>query len=319
MFARILVPLDGSVSAEEALPVAARIVRASRGSIHLLTVVGSPIDVAEEYDVDPLLSEQRIETETTVATDYLRTIATLPGLDRIQITTEVAPGLPAQYILAAARLGGVDLTVLSSHGRTGFTRWVLGSVAHTLAHESTVPTLVLHENETAALIAHTDAARPLRVLVPLDGSPLAEAALEPAAHLVASLAARGELHLTHVVKPLRTSAKESVESSLNAELRARARTYLTQAAERWQAMAKELGISISWSVALEADVASALLSLAGPGEQGQGTAGSLGCDLIAISTHGRHGLERWVMGSVTNRLLNTTKLPLLIVRPSRKG
>ncbi len=319
MFTRILLPLDGSVSAEEALPVAARIVKASRGSIHLLTVVRSPIDVAEEYDFDPLLSEQRIETETTVATDYLRTIATLPVLDRIQITTEVAHGLPAQYILAAASLGGIDLTVLSSHGRTGFTRWVLGSVAHTLAHESTVPILVLHENETASLIAHTDDARPLRVLVPLDGSPIAEAAIEPAAQLAASLADRGELHLTQVVKPLRTSTKESLESSLNAELRARPSTYLNQAAERWQAMAKELGISISWSVALEADVVSALLSQAEPGEQGQGTAGSLGCDLIAISTHGRHGLERWVMGSVTNRLLNTTKLPLLIVRPSRKG
>jgi nucleotide-binding universal stress UspA family protein len=314
MFARILVPLDGSVSAEEALPVAARIVRTSRGSLHLLRVVGSLIDVAEESDDDPLLSEQRIETETTMATDYLRTIVTLSALDRVQITTEVAHGLPAQYILAAASLGGIDLTVLRSHGRTGFKHWVLGSVAHTLAHESTVPTLVLHENEAASLLAHTDAARPLRVLVPLDGSPLAEAAVEPAAHLVASLAARGELHLTQVVKPRRASAEESFESSLNAKLRARAVTYLTQVAERWQAMAKELGISISWSVALESDVASALLSQAEPGEQG----GSLGCDLIAISTHGRHGLDRWVMGSVTNRLLNTTKLPILIVRSARK-
>jgi nucleotide-binding universal stress UspA family protein len=319
MFARILVPLDGSVSAEEALRVAARIAMASHGSMHLLRVVGSPLDIAEESDEDPLLSEQRIETETTVATDYLRTRATLPVLDRIQITTEVAHGLSPQYILAAASLGGIDLTVLSSHGRTGFKRWVLGSVAHTLAHESTVPTLVLHENDAAALLEHTEAARPLRVLVPLDGSPLAEAALEPAAHLAASLAARGELHLTQVVKPRRASAKQSLESSPNAELSARASTYLTQASERWQAMAKELGISISWSVTLEADVASALLSQAEPGEQGQGTAGSLGCDLIAISTHGRHGLKRWVMGSVTERLLNTTKLPLLIVQPSRKG
>jgi nucleotide-binding universal stress UspA family protein len=287
--------------------------------MHLLRVVGSPLDVAVEYDEDPLLSEQRIGTETTVATDYLRRIATLPVLDGIGITIEVAHGLPAQYILAAAGLGGVDLTVLSSHGRTGFRRWVLGSVAHTLAHESTVPTLVLHESETASLLAHTDAARPLRVLVPLDGSPLAEAALEPAAHLAASLASRGELHLTQVVKPLRNPAKESLESSPNAELSARAETYLMQAAERWQAMAKELGISLSWSVALEADEALALLRQAEPGAQGQGTAGSLSIDLIAISTHSRHGLERWVMGSVSNRLLNTTKLPLLIVRPKRQA
>ena len=153
------------------MPVAARIVRALRGSIHLLVVVGSPIDLAEEYDFDPLLSERRIETETTVATDYLRTIATLSELDRIQITTEVAPGLPAQYILAAASLGGVDLTVLSSHGRTGFTPWVLGSVAHTMAHESTVPTLILHENEAASLIAHTTAVcpRPTRWLAACRG------------------------------------------------------------------------------------------------------------------------------------------------------
>jgi nucleotide-binding universal stress UspA family protein len=246
-------------------------------------------------------------------------MAALPVLDGIQVTTEIAPGLPPQYILAATRSWEADLTVLCSHDRTGFTRWVLGSVVHTLAHESTVPTLVLHENETASLLAHPDTARPLRALVPLDGSPLAEAALEPAAQLVASLAAHAELHLTQVVKSSQTSAEEGVESSLNAEGRARARTYLTQVTERWQAMATELGISISWSVALGTDVASALLSQAESGEQGQGTAGNRGCELIAISTHGRHGLERWVMGSVTNRLLNATKLPILIVRPPRKG
>ena len=319
MFARILLPLDGSTSAEEALPVAVRIARTSRGSIHLLRVVGSPIDLGEEDDFDPLLREQEIETGTTVASDYLRTLVAWPVLDGIEVTTEVAPGLSPQYILAAARSGEVDLTLLSSHGRTGFRRWVLGSVARTLAHESTVPTLVLREHETAALLAPPDAARPLRALVPLDGSPLAEAALAPAAHLVAGLAARGELHLTHVVKPVQNPAKEGVESSLRAEAGARARAYLTQVAERCQVMARELGISISWSVVLGTDVASAWLSQAEPGEQGQATASRRGCDLIAISTHGHNGLERWVMGSVSDRLLNTTRLPILIVRPPRKG
>ena len=319
MFARILLPLDGSAFAEEALPVAARIARASRGSIHLLTVVKSPLDLGEENDFDPELSEQEIETGTTVASDYFRTLVASPMLEGIPVTTEIAPGLSPQYILAAARSGEFDLTVLSSHGRTGIARWVLGSVAHAQAHESMVPTLVLREHETAALLAHPDAARPLRVLVPLDGSPLAEAALEPAAQLVASLAAQGELHLTHVVRPVQTPAKESVESSLDAEARAPARAYLTQVAERWQALAQELGISLSWSVACGTDVASALRNQAEPGVQGQGTADSQGCNLIAISTYGRHGLERWVMGSVTERLLNTTKLPLLIVRPSPKG
>src|SRR5260370_12125744 len=103
MFVRILLPLDGSAAAEEALPVAAGIARASRGFIHLLRVVRSPIDLGEENDFDPLLSEQEIETGSTVASDYLRTVVVLPVLDRIQVTTEVAPGLSPQYILAAAR------------------------------------------------------------------------------------------------------------------------------------------------------------------------------------------------------------------------
>ena len=319
MFARILVPLDGSAAAEEALPVAARIARASRGSIHLLTVVKSPIDLGEEDDFDPLLREQEIETGTTVANDYLRTVMASPALNGIQVTNEIGPGFTPQYILAAARSGEFDLTVLSSHGRTGFARWVKGSVTHTLAHESTIPTLVLQEHEPAALLAQADAARPLRTLVPLDGSPLAETALAPAALLVASLAARGELQLTQVVKSVQNPAEEGVESSRDAEVRARASTYLTQAVERWQAMAKELGVSLSWSVAHGTDVASTLLSQAEAGAQGQGTAESRGCDLIVVSTHGRNGLERLVMGSVSDRLLNTAKLPLLIVRPPRTG
>ena len=115
MFAHILVPLDGSARAEEALPVAARIARASGGSIHLLEVVSHPIDYGAGYATDPLLSEQEIESETTTATDYLQTMVALPVLDGIQVTTELAPGFPAQYILATARsteafsfLGKVD-------------------------------------------------------------------------------------------------------------------------------------------------------------------------------------------------------------------
>jgi nucleotide-binding universal stress UspA family protein len=122
MFARILVPLDGSARAEETLPVAACIARVSRGSIHLLRVVRSPLDLGEENDFDPDLSEQEIESGTTVASDYLRTIVASPVLEGIQVTTEIGPGLSTQYILAAARSGEFDLTVLSSHGRTGF-RW----------------------------------------------------------------------------------------------------------------------------------------------------------------------------------------------------
>ena len=74
------------------------------------------------------------------------------------------------------------------------------------------------------------------------------------------------------------------------------------------------GLAITSSVKVEKDVAATLVSLA---EVGDGETGA--SDLIAISTHGRHGLERWVMGSVTERILDASKLPILIVRPLNKG
>jgi nucleotide-binding universal stress UspA family protein len=317
MFQRILVPLDGSVRAEYALPIAARIARASGGSLHLLEVIGPPLDYGGGFAMAPLMTEQLIEAETATATDYLQTMAASPKLAGIQITTEVVFGVPAQDILEEARSGEVDLIVLCSHGRTGFTRWVLGSVAHTLAHESPVPTLVLRESELAPWLADLNAARPLCALVPLDGSELAEAALAPAARLVAALAApaKGALHLAQVVKLFETRADEGFVSELNQATLQRAQAYLASVRERL----RESKLSLTSSVELESDVASALVKLAESRGEGKETGSSGGCDLIAISTHGRHGLQRWVMGSVTERLLSATKLPVLIVRPQHQG
>ncbi len=321
MFEHILVPLDGSSRAERALSVAARIARASGGSLLLLRVVNPLMEYGGGLVPVPLLTEQVIEAELAEATDYLKTVAASPRLSGIRTSTEVVFGTPAQRILAVAASREVDLIALCSHGRTGFMRWVLGSVAYTLTHESAVPILVLRESEPASPLSRSDAARPLCALVPLDGSQLAETAFIPAAHLVAALAAptQGALHLAQVVKIFPETAEEGFVSEINEEALQRARTYLAAARERLQATVKDLKLSITYSVELDTDAASALVSLAEHGGGGKETEGVSGCDLIAISTHGRTGLERWVIGSVTDRILNTTKLPMLIVRPQGKG
>ena len=146
---------------------------------------------------------------------------------------------------------------------------------------------------------------------------LAQAALAPAAHLVAALAtpAQGALHLTQVVKSFQTVAAEGFVSELNEEAKERARSYLTHETERLQMTTKNLQLSISWSVIDGEDAATALINLAEQGREGKEAGDSSNYDLIVISTHGRHGLERWVMGSVTDRLLTHTQLPMLIVRP----
>jgi len=325
MFQHILVGLDGSTRAEHALPVAARIARATDGSVLLVEVVNQPIDYSGGWA--PLVAGEIIEVEMDGATDYLKAVAASQILAGIETRTEVSLGMPAQYLIAVTEAHESDLVVLCSHGRTGLTRWALGSVAHSLVHQSAVPVLVLRQEDVLSLLANGEQPRPLRTLVPLDGSPLAEAALSPAANLTAALAApaQGALHLVQVVKPFPATAEEGVVSELNAEALQRAKGYLATVAERLQATVKDFKLAVTYSAKLGTDVASTLVSLAEHGSKGiphneSGAYRGIGsCDLIAISTHGRGGLERWVMGSVTDRVLNTTKLPMLTVRPPKKG
>src|SRR5712691_1305695 len=315
MFQRILVPLDGSPRAEQALPVAARLARASGGSVLLLQVVSPPIDHGGPLAQSPLLSQQIIETDQEEASGYLARVAKSPELAGIETTTDVMFGLPPQDILAMTKSRQVDLIIICSHGRTGFTRWVLGSVAQKVVQQSPVPVFVLREGGPVSLVSRADAARPISALVALDGSPLAETALAPAANLVAALAAatQGALHLTQVVKPLSTTANEGFVAQFNAEVVEHAKAYLVSVKEGLQELFKDFKLSITWSVALESDVAGAIISTAEHGEDGTGAEDEAFCDLIAMSTHGRGGLERWVMGSVTERVLSGTRLPLLVV------
>jgi nucleotide-binding universal stress UspA family protein len=318
MFQQILVPLDGSPRAEQALPVAARIARFTGGSLLLVQVVNSPLDASGGWSTASFVSQDIIDNEMSSVTTYLQALATSPAIAGIDIRTEVGFGLPVPQLLGFAKTSGVDLIVLCSHGRTGFTRWMLGSVAHKLVHECKLPLLVLHQGETAAL-----APGPLRTLVPLDGSLFAEAALRPAAAVTAALATSGQgvLHLSQVVTTSPGTGKEGVKSLFNAGPLHHANIYLSQVEERLS-KDQDLQVELTHSVELASDVASALLTLAENGqsaETGENEQASPPCDLIALSTHGRGGLERWLIGSVAERLLNTTQLSLLIVRPPQEG
>lgn len=319
MFKRILVPLDGASRAERAIPVAARLARASNGTVILLQVVTLPIDYGGYMTQAPLLSESMMETYLDEAKSYLVTLAKSEDLAGINTKVEVMFGNPAQDIFAVTQSRRVDLIIMSSHGRTGFTRWALGSVAHKVVHHSPVPVLVLRDDAPLPTEALIDAARPLRALVPLDGSPLAETALEPAAYLVAALASpsRGALHLAQVVKLPSTTHDEEFVAKIGKEILDTAKTYLTAMKDHLEETLKELKLSITWSVAIDSDVADALIGIAEHVAEVKEAKGHHDCDLIAMSTHGRGGWERWTMGSVTERVLNGAKLALLVVRPQK--
>jgi nucleotide-binding universal stress UspA family protein len=257
----------------------------------------------------------------TEARSYLAEVIQRPDLAGIKTERAILVGLAAEAILDAVRSHQADVIVICSHGRTGVTRWALGSVANHVVHHSPVPVLVVRQQGTLPGEPVAAGARPFRVLVPLDGSALAEAALLPAASLAAGLAAPepGALQLVQIVHHERHQAHEATAAHQAREAALQeAESYLAVVAERLRSGSlAPLKLQVSWSAVWNLDVAAGLIDAAEQGimAQGQQAGGAGPCDLIAMATHGRTGPRRWVMGSITERVLRGTKLPLLVVRP----
>lgn len=323
MFQRILVPLDGSEQSLRAVPVAARIARVSGGTIIFVNVVLPPVEFgtySAEHTV--ALKPGAFERRKAEATRYLRDVTITHANDLAGIATEmdVTSGAASPEIDAAARLEHVDLIVVCSHGETGLKRWVFGSVTQEVVRHSPVPVLVLHEQGVGFLAP--SASHLFRMLVPLDGSALSETALLPAAQLMAVLAApaQGVLHLLRVVDlpPAygQMKSQANVTEGMLEEAGQEAAKYVKSVADRLrEGPFAAFKLTITSSVAVSTDVAGAIIEKA---ERSGIAESSAGYDMIAMSTHGRGGLQRLLMGSTAERVLGTTKLPLLIVRPQGK-
>jgi nucleotide-binding universal stress UspA family protein len=295
----ILVPLDGSELAERALPYATRLARAVDGRVTLVRASWVyPFQYAQDTDELPR-DAQRVTEELADAAATLRR-------QGVAVETHLASGEPHKVIEDAARGRRADLIVMSTHGRGGLGRWVYGSVAaevlrHAGASVLLVPAACDHEWPTD---------RRLRVLVPLDGSDLAEEVLTGASALAAATGA--ELVLVRVVDPGRArptgvqivSAPPSYvvayQHDPEAEL-THARHYLEDVAERLH------GAAPVRSVRAEVGAPSATIAAVARDE---------GVDLIAMATHGRGGLSGLLMGSTAAATLQRAGVPVLLVRPA---
>lgn len=313
MFQHILVPLDGSGRAESAIPVATCIARATGGTLLFVRVVMPPGDTPAHV-IEPFVLPQEIPAIAyQTASGYLARIAQLPEVHGIAVQTRVLMGMPAQQILSCIETQAIDLVVLSSRGETGLKRWAFGSVAHKVLRHSTAPVLILRESAGPLGNQHPGGRRPVCVLVALDGSSLAETSLEPAAVLSSALSApeKGCLHLLRVL-PLS-------ESTSAAEARSQARQLDLSAAQMSlqqteQTLQDRETLALCTSVVVETDVAEAIIRTAEEGVPATGeTEAREACDVIAIATHGRSGPARWVMGSIAERVLDGTRLPLFVV------
>lgn len=303
---RILVPLDGSRLAARTLPLATSMARESDGSLHLLGVF-VPLAGPDLPPPPTVLSEFYQDSRDRLAV-YLEDVAADLRESGLTVETELRGGRADTEILRACRESGCDVIAMATHGRTGFDRFSLGSVADRVIRRATVPVLLVsaagspHAHDAGTGIGDPTPRHVRSIVIPLDGSPLAEEALVPATALGEVFGA--EYILFRVVAPLDVLAAIRFQSvSWDAALeqeRAAARRQLEEIAGRM----REAGYRVTVVVSEENDPVRAILRLVA------GTPDSL----LAMATHGRGGLRRAFMGSTADRLIRANTRPMLLVR-----
>jgi nucleotide-binding universal stress UspA family protein len=296
MFKKIVVPLDGSELAEQALAPALTLGRRARGDVIFLRVpvmetifVPAPMPTG----LGLLWPDQSLERSRAAAHDYLKGLQTAHHPPGVTIRTHLAEGDVASVIVDTAATAQADLLVMSTHGYSGVTRWLLGSVTEKVLRHAPCPVFVVRST-----------APHRKMVVPLDGSPLAEGALAPALEIAEALGCR--VTFLRVVPFIRTEVAHTLELNepglsqrWQDELRAEAERYLEQIIKTHA----RPGLSLAADVLVGA-----------PADQILNLAEMQSADVIATATHGRTGLRRWVYGSVAEKVLRSARCSMLVVR-----
>lgn len=290
---QVLVPLDGSAPAAEALPVAASICAQIPGSelILMRALPYTPFSygfMATPDYVSPAVYQQLLDDQEQMARNYLDTAAIEVSRRGVRNQISIEQGNAADAILDAAARQHVSLIVMTTHGRTGVTRFALGSVADRVVRGGSAPVLLLRSFQTQKWSDTT-----LRhVLIPLDGSPLSEAPLEGIVPQLAGTVIQ-QVTLLQVVDP-----RDGAEAVSHAE------SYLAQAASR---LKERLG-----------DKTCAIQTLVRSGQAAPtiiDCTAAAGCGVVIMSTRGEAGIGRWAFGGVTDRVLRDGQTLLLLVYP----
>jgi nucleotide-binding universal stress UspA family protein len=302
MFRSVLVPLDGSPFAEHALPTATAIAKASRAKLQLVKVHEPPPPPLAADDAGLFLeADLQVRRDERV---YLRQQASRARAEAgLRVVTEVLDDPVGEAIVEYAQRSGTDLIVMTTHGRGPLSRLWLGSVADQVIRRATVPVLLIRPREGAPDPVPEPGQH---VLVPLDGSSLGEAALEPAAEL----AERLELALTLVqvvLPPPLIGDAMQVYPPPDADERIRLR--VREAEDYLEDLADQLrdrGLVVETVAVVHRSVVDALLDLTRVGDFA----------LVAISTQGHGGIQRFLLGGVADKLVRSAELPVLVVRPT---
>jgi nucleotide-binding universal stress UspA family protein len=306
MYRRIMVPLDGSSLGEYALPPALSLARRAGATVdfvHVCTPVG-PNAFGGELDA-PVLGESQREQMRERAHTYLHQLAgSLSTRWEVAITATVLDGRAADSLCDHARAAGADLVVMTTHGYGPLARAWMGSIADKLVRRLPMPVLLVRPHAEALDLLEAVHERAFEhVLIPLDGSALAEEILKPALALGALMDAEYTL-MEAIEVPVLGYAPAAPAVGLD-----------DQILEEWRAEAWAYLERIAARIRTRGLVARTIVTLAPPAMAIIDYAREHAADLIALSTHGRGGLARMLLGSIADKVVRGADVPVLIQRP----
>jgi nucleotide-binding universal stress UspA family protein len=299
MYSKILVPLDGSKTSEKVLPYARYLAGKFKVPVELLAV----LDIAEM--ATHISAEKARHLDTMIedgmraSTTYIRGVATTFPDGKVTCTVE--KDRAEEAIINKAEADGGTLITMATHGRSGLNRFLLGSVAEKVLRGSANHLLLVRATETGQT---TGEAAFKSIIVPLDGSELAESVLPPVATMAKELNLEVVLFRAYHI-PYNAYAGDDGYYAVNydeliAGVRDEAKEYLDKKVEEM----KKLGGAKVSAVTKEGFAGDEIIAL------GRKTPDAL----IAMCSHGRSGVKRFVLGSVTENVVRHSDDPVLVVR-----
>ncbi len=304
LYRLVLVPLDGSAFAEQALPLATEIA-CRTGAMLQLALVHHPVPaLATALEVPQVEAQLEQEGRMSESTYLSGVVERIRSTANVAVTSALLDGPVAGALEEQVQQAGADLVVMTTHGRGALSRFWLGSVADHLVRHVHVPVLLIRPAGDTPPVSRLD-----RILVTLDGSEFSEHAIDRAVALGQPFGA--EFILLIVVEPPYPVVDPNglmvvpLDPDAERKLRESAARYL----EGHAARLRREGHVVTTVVADGLPVAQTILAEA---ERAR-------ADLIAIASHGRGGFERVLVGSVTDKVVRGATHPVLVARPGEKS
>ena len=299
MFTRRLTPLDGSKTAEKVLPYTRSVAGQLKLPIELLAVVDI-VEMTTHISADRALHlDTMIEDSVRNSEQYLGRVAgTFPGAST---KCRVEKGKAEQVIIETAAADEGTLITMATHGRSGINRWLLGSIAEKVLRGATNPLLVVRATEEAKA---DNVATLKSIVMPLDGSELAESVLPTVAELAKTLKLEVVLFRAYSIPYSAYASAEGYYAVDYEELLKAMREEAVDYLEKKTEAVKKLGIDKVSCVAKEGFAADEIISLSRKSAD----------NLIAMCTHGWSGVKGWVLGSITETVVRHSGDPVLVIR-----